>query len=558
MPAVQLRSLFSAGSGILIDDSGVISSAGSSSSIGTSGPGPIGPQGATGPQGVAGQGFAFRGAWQANTGYNPYDVVTTSGQTYVAAVTVLPAATFAATSWSLIAAQGGAGAPGAAGITGAAGPAGPINAATASALGAIKPGTGLTVATDGTLSVTSVSLGSLAQGSATVGQLLGWSGIGWAPTSPAAGVSYTGSAPITVASGAISIGQSGAIAGQVLAWSGTAWVPTTPAPSVNYTSSAPITIASGAISLGQSGATPGQVLTWSGTVWGPTTLPAGTSYSGSASITVVSGTVSLSQNGATTGQVLTWNGNNWVPQQPTMPGASVGTAIPLAPGTASAGLALNASREDHRHPLDSTRAPLANPVFTGSLTLPSWTTTTRPTSAVPGVEGFATDTGRRETFTSAGWVQYVRLSDLPAASGQLLAGTNTGGAATAVSIGSGLSLAGGTLSVLPAGSQTITGISIDGNSISGSTSSPYQMSAIDRVIDVNKLNGAASRVLLPNNPTLWVDYTIIDGKGDAGTNNITVSAASGATINGQASFVMNANNDAITLRAVSPAVWRVA
>ena len=363
-------------------------------------------------------------------------------------------------------ATGAVGPVGPTGPTGPTGPAGPTVAATSSAIGAVKPGGGLAVATDGTLTITSVSLGALAQGTANAGQLLGWSGTAWTPTTPASGTAYTGLAPITVTSGAISIGQ----------------------------------------------------------------------------------------NGATTGQVLTWTGSSWTPQQPVASGAPLGTATPLAPGVASAGTSGNASREDHRHPTDTTRAPLAGPVFTGSITLPSWTTTTRPAQPTLGMEGFATDIGRRETYTAVGWAQYVRLSDLPAANGQLLGGTSAAGAATPVSIGPGLLLASGTLSA----SSAISGVSINGSSIVASTSSPYQMAVVDRVVDVNKTTGAATKVLLPTNPSLWVDYTIIDGKGDAVTNNITITGASGTMINGQPSFLMNANNDAITLRAVSATVWRVA
>ena len=217
LPATKLRSLFSAGSGVQIDDSGVISVMFSSGS----GSGAAGQKGDTGPQGPSGQGFTFKGAWQATVAYSAYDVVTNGGQTYVAAAAVPAATTFQASSWALVAAQGGAGAAGAAGAagpTGATGAAGPIVAASSASLGAVKPGTGLTVATDGTLSISNVSLFSIAQGSASIGQLLGWSGTNWAPTTPASGVSYTGASPVSVASGVISLGQSNASVGQVLTW----------------------------------------------------------------------------------------------------------------------------------------------------------------------------------------------------------------------------------------------------------------------------------------------------------------------------------------------------
>ena len=461
LPATNLRSLFTAGSGVQIDGNGVISATSTSSSGGSGG---VGPKGDTGAQGPAGQGFTFRGAWQANVSYSSYDVVTIAGQTYVAAVAIPATPTFAASSWALVAAQGSVGA------TGPTGPVGPTVAATASSSGAVKPGMGLSVAADGTLSITNVSLSSIAQGSATIGQLLGWSGTGWAPTTPAPGVSYTGAAPVSVSAGVISLGQ----------------------------------------------------------------------------------------NNATTGQVLTWSGSAWVPQTSAAAGVVVGTATPLSDGTASAGSAPAASHEDHRHPTDATRAPVASPVFAGSITLPSWTATTRPASPTPGMEGYATDTARRETYTPAGWVQYVRVGDLAAASGQLLGGSSAAGVAAAISVGSGLSLVSGTLSATAtAANSSISGVSIDGSAIVASAASPYQMAATDRVIDVNKANGAPTKIMLPQNPVLWLDYTVIDGKGDASTNNVTLSLAQGGTINGQSIFVMNANNDAITLRAVSATTWRI-
>lgn len=462
LPATQLRSLFSAGSGIQIDSSGIISATTTSNSGGTT---VVGQKGDTGAQGAPGQGFTFRGSWQPNLAYNAYDVVTNGGQTYVAITAVAASTAFLTSSWSLMAAQG---ANGTQGVAGATGPAGPTIAASVNAIGAVKPGTGLTIATDGTLSITNVSLSSIAQGGAVVGQLLGWSGTGWAPTTPAAGLSYTGASPISVTSGVIS----------------------------------------------------------------------------------------LAQSGATIGQVLSWTSNGWAPQTPPATGSSVGTAVPLTNGVGSAGSATTSSREDHRHPTDTSRAPVVAPIFTQSITLPVWTTTTRPTSPTPGMEGYASDAARRETYTPSGWVQYVRTADLPAASGQLLAGSTVAGTVTPVSIGSGLSFVGSTLSATVS-AVPVNGIAIDGNTIAASATSPYQMTVGDRVVDVNKVVGAASRILLPTNPTLWIDYTIVDGKGDAAANNITVSGASGVTINGQSSFTMNSNNDALTLRAITATVWRI-
>lgn len=46
-------------------------------------------------------------------------------------------------------------------------------------------------------------------------------------------------------------------------------------------------------------------------------------------------------------------------------------ATPLVNGTAAVGTSLRFSRQDHIHPTDTTRAPLASPVFTGTVQIPS-------------------------------------------------------------------------------------------------------------------------------------------------------------------------------------------
>ena len=62
----------------------------------------------------------------------------------------------------------------------------------------------------------------------------------------------------------------------------------------------------------------------------------------------------------------------------------------------------------------------------------------------------------------------------------------------------------------------------------------------DRVIVVNKSSGAATTVNLPSNPAGGLTFTIKDGKGDAGSNNITITPASG-NIDGSGSSVISTN-----------------
>jgi len=51
--------------------------------------------------------------------------------------------------------------------------------------------------------------------------------------------------------------------------------------------------------------------------------------------------------------------------------ADLATLAPLMAGTAAVGTSIKLAREDHRHPTDTSRAPLASPVFTGAPTAPT-------------------------------------------------------------------------------------------------------------------------------------------------------------------------------------------
>jgi hypothetical protein len=66
------------------------------------------------------------------------------------------------------------------------------------------------------------------------------------------------------------------------------------------------------------------------------------------------------------------------------------------------------------------------------------------------------------------------------------------------------------------------------------------ISLSDMVVEINKSVGSATTVNLMSSPSTGQILIIKDGKGDAGTNNITVVPASGL-IDGQANFVINVN-----------------
>ena len=68
----------------------------------------------------------------------------------------------------------------------------------------------------------------------------------------------------------------------------------------------------------------------------------------------------------------------------------------------------------------------------------------------------------------------------------------------------------------------------------------------DQIVVINKSSGSATELTLPASPTTGMVYRIKDGKGDAATNNITITPAAG-TIDGGANLVINANYCAVDL-----------
>jgi len=207
----------------------------------------------------------------------------------------------------------------------------------------------------------------------------------------------------------------------------------------------------------------------------------------------------LSQSGAIVGQMLAWNGQGWTPT------TIAGSPSPIASGTVLA----NAS---------------------GSSAMPTETTLSALLDNVMGsVQGEFIFRG------ISGWAVLA-----PGPSGYLL---QTGGSA------------GNPSWVAPPNSSSISGVLVDGSTVPASSSSPYQMQTGDRVLAVLKKTGAATAITLPISPTLWMNYAIIDAKGDAGTNNIVVTVPNSGTINGAAKFVLSANRDAISFLAINSTTW---
>lgn len=114
---------------------------------------------------------------------------------------------------------------------------------------------------------------------------------------------------------------------------------------------------------------------WSGSVWGELTSTyalTGLSTTGNASIggtLSVTGALSLTAGGTSTTAAID-NNSTTIATTAYVVGQAAGTA-PVMDGTATVGTSLRYARQDHVHPSDTTRAPLASPTFTGTVTIPA-------------------------------------------------------------------------------------------------------------------------------------------------------------------------------------------
>lgn len=186
-------------------------------------------------------------------------------------------------------------------------------------------------------------------------------------------------------------------------------------------------------------------------------------------------------------------------------------SFPLIDGTATIGTSTLWARQDHVHPVDTTRAPLASPTFTGNPAAPTQ-------SSVDVSTRLATTAFVANAISGSG--TYVS-SAVNITGGQI---NNTTLGATTPSTGSFSQI-------------TNSGAEIQHLRVVIAAGSITQLST-DRYIIVNKTSGAATAVALVSSPTTGQLVTIKDGKGDAATNNITITPFSG-NIDGTSSFVIN-------------------
>lgn len=86
---------------------------------------------------------------------------------------------------------------------------------------------------------------------------------------------------------------------------------------------------------------------------------------------------------------------------------------------------------------------------------------------------------------------------------------------------------------------------------------PDTMTDNDFMVSSNLTVAGAVAITLPSNAPVGHMLLIRDGKGDAGANNVTISAAAGDTVDGGASIAINVNRGAVLLRKASLTAWAV-
>lgn len=95
------------------------------------------------------------------------------------------------------------------------------------------------------------------------------------------------------------------------------------------------------------------------------------------------------------------------------------TSTPLVNGTAAIGTSLRYARQDHVHATDPTRAPLNNPVFTGTVTLPGAPTANLHAATKEYVDGVATGLDSKQACRAA-TTENITLSGLQTIDGVTL------------------------------------------------------------------------------------------------------------------------------------------
>lgn len=233
---------------------------------------------------------------------------------------------------------------------------------------------------------------------------------------------------------------------------------------------------------------------WNGTTWVELTTTyalTGLSTTGNASVggtLSVTGAVTLTAGGTSTTAAA--DTNTTAIATTAFVAGQASAANPLVNGTVAVGTSLRYSRQDHVHPIDTSRAPLASPTFTGTVTIPSGASISGyaplASPSFTGTVGFAGDVN----FTGTGYI------DIPAGTTAQRPGSPSAGM---IRYNSTLGL--------------FEGYGSAWGTIGGGA-----------------VGGGADRVFMENDQTVTTNYTITTGKNAVTAGPITIGAGITVTI----------------------------
>lgn len=130
----------------------------------------------------------------------------------------------------------------------------------------------------------------------------------------------------------------------------------------------------------------------------------------------------VGQEFSTATTVYVWTGTFWQVKQSTISDSSFSTVNPAMNGVASVGTSVLASRSDHVHPTDTSRAPLNSPSFTGTVNFSGATVT--------GIDLLPSQTGNSGKYlttngTATSWATVDALPSQTGNSGKYLTTNGT-------------------------------------------------------------------------------------------------------------------------------------
>ena len=189
-----------------------------------------------------------------------------------------------------------------------------------------------------------------------------------------------------------------------------------------------------------------------------------------------------------------------------------GTVLPLMAGAAAAGTSLRFARQDHVHPTDTSRAPLASPTFTGTPAAPTaavdTNTTQLATTAFVVAQGYLKSATASSTYAPLASPTFTGTVGLPALS--------YSGAVTTTSTGI-FGLPSGTTAQRPG--SPVVGLRY--NSTLGQFEG-WNGSAWGAV-GGGATGGGADRVFVENDQTVTTNYTITSGKNAISAGPVTIA-----------------------------------